>query len=770
MSSKKDKFLESAQKFIIKGQIDKAVKDFEQAIALDPGDIKVRQRLAELLVRVNRQEEAIAEYETIGKYFADGSFFLKAIAFYKQIQRLTPDNTRITLTLAELNVKQGLTGNALAEFNQLLNGCLKEGRHEEALKILEQMREVDPANLNTLLKTAETFHEANKPEEAYQYYLQLAQQLMGKTDKTPLTQLCDRISALYPNKGSVILNLVSGQIQRGETTPALATLREIIAHDPTDLTAWYLLSDALRISGDSGQLRDILTLLCQRFPEECRPREELIELAIATGDLDQALEILSASRSLLLANDRGEALERFYTGLQDHAPHDTRPLEGLVWLHAETGDSEKLATVNARLATLAPQETAEEPAAAEMPDLYGPDDETPSPFLAAPDDEFASISAAPEREVPLAATGSEESIPEWEEEIDLGIDDDFPASAPEAAAPATAEPSPEAGEVPANEPFPIPEVDEGALRFDDVLPVPAEETPEPGSTEDAMETPRITLTILDPLPVEAFLLPEEEPMQPHIVQEEPEQPQAPEIPAFDREPATAGIDALISSLNLTEDGLAMDESFEPEQTAGIAGPDEAGESLFSLDEIPDFRDFLQESPPAGQGQETPATTGKYDLDDLFTAFKKGVGEQLDATDTESHYDLGIAYREMGLFDDAVSEFRAASVDPARAADCACLEGICWRDKGDLAAAEEAFGKGLQLASLSTESLLNLKYELAYLYECLDRPDDAITLYREIVRANPGLRDSQLRLYKLGGEEIQDLLDDELIDLEEDKEP
>lgn len=769
MSSKKDKFLESAQKFIIKGQIDKAVKDLEQAIALDPGDIKVRQRLAELLVRVNRADEAIAEYETIGKYFADGSFFLKAIAFYKQIQRLTPDNTRITLTLAELNVKQGLTGNALAEFNQLLNGCLKEGKHEEALKILERMREVDPTNLNTLLKTAETFHAANKPEEAYQYYLQLAQQLLGKADKTPLTQLCDRISALYPNKGSVILNLVSGQIQRGETTPALATLREIIAHDPTNLAAWYLLSDALRISGDSGQLRDILTLLCQRFPEECRPREELIELAIATGDPDQALEILSASRSLLLANDRGEALERFYSGLHDQAPHDTRPLEGLAWLHAETGDSQKLATVNARLAAIAPQETAEEPAATEMP-VLGPDDETPSPFLAAPDDESASLSAVPDREIPLSATGADEPIPEWEEEIDLGIDDDMPASLPEAETMTSAESSPEAGEVPADEPFPIPDIDEGAIRFDDVLPEAADETLEPGSTEDAMEPLRVTLTIDEPLPLEAFLLAEEEPIQPPFVQEEPEQLQTPETPAFDREATTAGIDALISSLNLTEDGLAMDESFEPEQTAGSAGPDETGESLFSLDEIPDFRDFLQESPPAGQGQETPATTGKYDLDDLFTAFKKGVGEQLDATDTESHYDLGIAYREMGLFDDAVSEFRAASVDPARAADCACLEGICWRDKGDLAAAEEAFRKGLQLASLSTESLLNLKYELAYLYECLDRPDDAITLYREIVRANPGLRDSQLRLYKLGGEEIQDLLDDELIDLEEDKEP
>ena len=88
MSSKKDKFLESAQKFIAKGQIDRAIRDYEQVVALDPNDIRHRQKLAELLVRANRNLEAIGEYETIGKYYADNGFYLKAIAVYKQIQKL----------------------------------------------------------------------------------------------------------------------------------------------------------------------------------------------------------------------------------------------------------------------------------------------------------------------------------------------------------------------------------------------------------------------------------------------------------------------------------------------------------------------------------------------------------------------------------------------------------------------------------------------------------------------------------------------------------
>ena len=49
MSTKKEKLLESAQKFIQKGQIDRAIKDYEQIVALDPSDQRYRQRLAELL-------------------------------------------------------------------------------------------------------------------------------------------------------------------------------------------------------------------------------------------------------------------------------------------------------------------------------------------------------------------------------------------------------------------------------------------------------------------------------------------------------------------------------------------------------------------------------------------------------------------------------------------------------------------------------------------------------------------------------------------------
>jgi len=60
--------------------------------------------------------------------------------------------------------------------------------------------------------------------------------------------------------------------------------------------------------------------------------------------------------------------------------------------------------------------------------------------------------------------------------------------------------------------------------------------------------------------------------------------------------------------------------------------------------------------------------------------------------TRNPFNLGIAYKEMGLFDEAIKEFCMASVDPLRQVDCLTLLGICLREKGDPDAAEKYSGR------------------------------------------------------------------------------
>ncbi|GFO70230.1 hypothetical protein GMLC_38090 [Geomonas limicola] len=200
MASKKDKILESAQRFVLKGQIDKAIKDYQQVVVLDPKEIRHRQRLAELLVRDNRKDEAIVQYEDIARHYAENSYYLKAIAVYKQIQRLVPESTDVALHLAELNAKQGLTGNALAEFGQVATQFEKEGDLKGAVKVLDRMLLVDGVTPATRLKLAELLYSTGDRERAYQEFESYAAQLTKGADRAALARVTERIAELFPER------------------------------------------------------------------------------------------------------------------------------------------------------------------------------------------------------------------------------------------------------------------------------------------------------------------------------------------------------------------------------------------------------------------------------------------------------------------------------------------------------------------------------------------------------------------------------------------
>ena len=169
------------------------------------------------------------------------------------------------------------------------------------------------------------------------------------------------------------------------------------------------------------------------------------------------------------------------------------------------------------------------------------------------------------------------------------------------------------------------------------------------------------------------------------------------------------------------------------------------------------------------GEETEET-----VDDFFNAiedegeekkvFRTDVDEQIAADDMESHYNLGIAYREMGLLDDAISEFGKAEKDPTRFVDCQTLKGLCYIDKGDFANAELMYQQALDSQHLEDEQRLSLGYELASLYESSERFEEALSSYRVVVNQDSTFRDAKEKVTSLQ-EKLGIVVEDEVVNKE-----
>jgi tetratricopeptide (TPR) repeat protein len=139
------------------------------------------------------------------------------------------------------------------------------------------------------------------------------------------------------------------------------------------------------------------------------------------------------------------------------------------------------------------------------------------------------------------------------------------------------------------------------------------------------------------------------------------------------------------------------------------------------------------------------------FDAVFREFKKGVSKQLGEGDHEAHYDLGIAYKEMGLVSDAVAEFRTASHAPARRVDALHMLGVCLVDAGRAAEAVPEFEAALTAPGMSPDQTLAVRFELGRAFEAMGEIARARETWQAVAAVDPGFCEVEERLAALGQE-------------------
>jgi tetratricopeptide (TPR) repeat protein len=148
--------------------------------------------------------------------------------------------------------------------------------------------------------------------------------------------------------------------------------------------------------------------------------------------------------------------------------------------------------------------------------------------------------------------------------------------------------------------------------------------------------------------------------------------------------------------------------------------------------------------PAVASGATPKREGE--LDTILQEFREGIKEQLEDEDVETHYDLGNAYKEMGLLTEAIEEFQVAAQGPTRFNDSSAMIAACYKEQGANQSAIACLEDALADSRCQGPTAPYLKYDLALLYEEEGHADKAMALYSGI----PTIRDAAERLARLQG--------------------
>ena len=126
-------------------------------------------------------------------------------------------------------------------------------------------------------------------------------------------------------------------------------------------------------------------------------------------------------------------------------------------------------------------------------------------------------------------------------------------------------------------------------------------------------------------------------------------------------------------------------------------------------------------------------------------FKQGVAANVDDADHESHYDLGVAYKEMGLLDDAISEFQKALRGTEHRGRTYEALGQCFVEKRQYQIALTILSRALTDQHATDDQLVGVLYLLGYASEALGRFPDALKFYERVFAVDIQFRDIGDRL-------------------------
>lgn len=144
------------------------------------------------------------------------------------------------------------------------------------------------------------------------------------------------------------------------------------------------------------------------------------------------------------------------------------------------------------------------------------------------------------------------------------------------------------------------------------------------------------------------------------------------------------------------------------------------------------------------------------MDEVFKEFSEGVEEAGAETDIDTHFNMGVAFKEMQLWDEAIGEFQKAYQAAERTKNfrdyvrCCTLLAHCFREKGLPALSVRWLQNALKAPGLEQEDLLALRYEIGSAYELAGDRKAALDSFLEVYAINIDYRDVAERIRELQG--------------------
>jgi len=797
----REQYAQAVDYFKRKNQPDRALDVFHRIVLLDPANLTYRTKLAEFAEQLGKKLEAGKAYLELAEAAITNGDVATANKAIKKASELDPKNSHVQVMQARLALKNrdyaqvekivesipDLRNNPQGR-QLLLESYLATQKLEQAEKLVSDVFRADPSNFSPLASFASLCMETDKVDAALVPLSEAVGVLIERKETSPLMDVLRQMWAKFPQHLAV-LELVrqvcektsdeaalpevlealgSGYEQAGDLEKAEGVYEQLVKRSPTNEEYRSLLNGIRQKLGkevgppSAAALAEFdLAGIPEAEPVVAEPavdnqQEAMLKEALENSDLFSRYGLIDKAITELekvLADypDQVDIHRRiFEISHRTNPARATQAASALADILKRQGDLEGASKYEALSRGAPAEEVAPPPLGGPVTPVGASVAGGPAPVEVDLSDVFSSpvteeVQKEVPLEVPLDLTGPPPAPPQ---EMDLSTD--FAAFTGAPAAPETppAEAPPtgfnyqearEEIEFYVGQGF-MDEARNAVQAWEEKLPgnaqvaelrriveggaevaAPTVETPPAAPSLEALPAPIApppieTVPPPSPAPVEARPVPSEPPPPPPS----PEPAVVAAGPAAPPEAPTAGSDMLGSLVGDLEAGL---EGF------GTPAPPSSAKAQ-----------------PGGTAEKDADGDGASQLSGLLDELGEGAGADTDEDDPDKHYNLGVAFREMGLLDEAIGEFqkvvKGAQKDhyPPNFLQACSLLALCFSDKGMPAIAAKWYIRALETPGLNEESVLALQYDLGVAYEQAGDTRTALEKFSEVYSQNIDFRD------------------------------
>ncbi len=772
------KLKKRAAELELKKQFDKALAVYVEILDSYSGsdeevDVALYNRVGDLYLKQGNVADAVDYYEQAVDRYAEGGFFNNAIALCNKILRNSPGRATVYYKLGRISAQKGFKSDAKANFLEYADRMQQAGQIDEAFRALKEFADLCPDQDDIRLMLADQLTRKARGPEAieqlqllYERYSQDGRALEARATLDRMKAIDGeaqpRESAPTPSRSQgdlVFLDLTFTSPRRGEAPAVPEPPPRVDAVEGLETTA----AEDTALEGSASELLDFEPTSFVAPETPIAPAEGLLDLELpADGDFD-----LDAGRDV-----PGLELERSAV-----AESSVSDLPLIIDDELESGGERDR---GGPLELIMPEGDDEPPtkrAADELDDIPLLDLDLPVAGEAT-----ASITGA------AAGGASEIELLDLDDEIDAGPASDAathepdPTVAPRRRSTIMAEQSVELLQA-------LVEADpddhalrrrlaeamldsgdrDGGLRELEAAMVGFERADDltmagaladeivllnPGSVRHHQKCVEYAFRTNERgRLVEAYLelanalfvagqIEKSRAIYQRVLDLAPDEPRA--LLALESFPAPEPEPAPVFSRPASRASVAMPRGASADAAAGVKPAQTSDDQYVNLgdwlrdDEAPkDTRMVVEEKEPSGDEEA--------DFQDMLRKFKQGIAENVEEEDHQSHYDLGVAYKEMGLLDEAIAEFQKALRAPKNRVPTYESLGACFMEKEQYPMAATILSRALHEPGISDDQLVGVLYLLGLCAELRGQREAAIEYYQRVFVVDIQFRDVGERL-------------------------